>query len=328
MRLKKLRLVNFQGHVDSAIEFSEFFNCIIGPTNSGKSSLFRALLFLVHNRWHEDFIHKPDKACTVIAEFDNDIALARRKGYRVNEVLLKIGDKKELYRDFGTKYPQPILDVLKNMSDELEDLILNFADQDDILFLLKAPNAARIKIFGQLTGVGVLEQVAEDIKSDHRKATLTKNTLEKRIVQLEEDAKKLPDIILKEKELNERKAALVSIKEKYLYFARLVDVRNRLDSFKEKRSALSKSGEVLLAVPTLESILQKYEILRKLQIVQDKIFRYKERSKNIIEQISILNQRTEKGNGILNMILDQLKVCPACGSILSEKSRKEMQLCG
>jgi predicted ATP-dependent endonuclease of OLD family len=68
MRLKTLQLWNFQSHEATLINFDPHFNCIIGPSNVGKTAIFNALAFLFLNEWDGDFLrHNSDGRCVVSA---------------------------------------------------------------------------------------------------------------------------------------------------------------------------------------------------------------------------------------------------------------------
>ena len=54
--IKNLLLKNFQSHIDSKIEFDSGFNVICGSSDSGKSALLRALMWVIANRPSGDSI--------------------------------------------------------------------------------------------------------------------------------------------------------------------------------------------------------------------------------------------------------------------------------
>jgi exonuclease SbcC len=53
--IKRFDLVDFQSHKETHLEFVEGLNVIIGPSDSGKSSVVRALNFLISYEWNEEY---------------------------------------------------------------------------------------------------------------------------------------------------------------------------------------------------------------------------------------------------------------------------------
>jgi chromosome segregation ATPase len=49
--LKSLRIINFESHKDTTINFTDGFNVIIGQSDGGKSSIIRAIAAVCYNMW-------------------------------------------------------------------------------------------------------------------------------------------------------------------------------------------------------------------------------------------------------------------------------------
>ena len=47
--LKRVRLENFQSHKNSIIDFDRGLNVIVGPSDSGKSAIIRAIKWALYN---------------------------------------------------------------------------------------------------------------------------------------------------------------------------------------------------------------------------------------------------------------------------------------
>ncbi len=48
--IKSAKLINFQSHIDSLLEFHSGVNSITGQSDSGKSSILRAINWVIHNK--------------------------------------------------------------------------------------------------------------------------------------------------------------------------------------------------------------------------------------------------------------------------------------
>ena len=87
--LKSIRLVNFQGHKDTKIDFSDGDTVIIGSTDSGKSSVLRAIEWVRTNRpLGTSFIHKGESTCKVeleiVTKSGSIVTAVRERGPGVN----------------------------------------------------------------------------------------------------------------------------------------------------------------------------------------------------------------------------------------------------
>lgn len=145
-RIEGIHLINFQGHKDTELKFSDNGSVVTlaGESNNGKTSIMRGLLWLVTNRPMGDgFISnwcrnvsesgesslKRDAVCEVRVQVIDDAGchheIVRRKSASEN---LYIVDGKELAA-IGTSVPDEVSSLF-SMTD------VNFQSQDDKYFLL------------------------------------------------------------------------------------------------------------------------------------------------------------------------------------------------
>lgn len=110
--LEKLLIQNFQAHAKTSIEFDPNITCIVGPSDSGKSAIIRALRWVCMNSQPKkgtSFINWSAKGCTVKLLVDGrKITRKRNKNETVNEYWLD----KESYKSFGRDVPDPISNFL------------------------------------------------------------------------------------------------------------------------------------------------------------------------------------------------------------------------
>lgn len=82
--LKALQLDYFQSHKDTIIEFHEMLNVIVGTSNYGKSSIVRAIRWIVENQPHSDWLSwfaGRGQECSSAMEFSDEAWVLRmRKG--------------------------------------------------------------------------------------------------------------------------------------------------------------------------------------------------------------------------------------------------------
>ena len=106
--IKKLRIKNFQKHKSIDIEFDDHITSIVGPSDSGKSALIRALKWVITNKPNGmEFIREGSKKCSVRIETDNH-KITRSRGTENTYHL-----DKEVFHAFGNNVPKEIIDSLR-----------------------------------------------------------------------------------------------------------------------------------------------------------------------------------------------------------------------
>ena len=135
MLLKKLRVLNYQSHRDSELEFSPGVNVILGDPQSGKSALLRAFMWLATNRplggrFRSTFAGKGEDT-VVSAEFgDHAVTHTRGPGGSTYYV------DGESFRGFGDGVPDAVLRALNlndlNVQPQLEPFFLITSSPQEI----------------------------------------------------------------------------------------------------------------------------------------------------------------------------------------------------
>ena len=114
MKLKSIKLVNFQAHGELEVEFSPRISTIKGSTDKGKSAILRALGWVCLNDLAGDsFIKEGEKTTSVgiicrVGKADRQIERARSAGGATNTYELD----EMVFRAFGQGVPGPIEELL------------------------------------------------------------------------------------------------------------------------------------------------------------------------------------------------------------------------
>jgi DNA repair exonuclease SbcCD ATPase subunit len=124
--ITKLDIYNFQSHKHTQLDLDKGVNIIIGPTDSGKSAVIRALLWAITNRPSGESFrsHFSDNPTRVIATLTDGV-IERSKSNKTN---VYMRDEK-LLEAFGQDVPEPIASLWR-----LTDI--NIQRQFDQPFLL------------------------------------------------------------------------------------------------------------------------------------------------------------------------------------------------
>jgi exonuclease SbcC len=335
--IKNLVLKNFEAHKHSELNLSEGLNVIRGCTDNGKSSVARALEWVLTNKPKgTEFIStfkKKKEDCSVEIHGSDDAYLKRLRG---TKNILIFGDEElEAFKD---QYPLP-------------DFSLNIHSQDSSWFLLGQSPSVIGEILGKFSGISEYNEAIEFItnkkkKTEQRKeflvSSIEKNAArQKKTDEIIRDTQSLTDeldSLYKQAEiiesqinlLNEavfcytaiQKSDLILYCEKYFeecqnLFAELRNIEqklNVLDSILDEYHRLSESE---LSVTRILNLKPSYEFAVK----------YQNSIKEIEERVGILNQYLYEGTAAEKKIqavdsdikrykseLVEYEVCPLCGN--------------
>ena len=155
--IKSIALQNFQSHKDTHIELSPGVNIIIGPSDSGKTAIIRALRWIVFNRPQGDhFRSRWGGPTSVVLDLDNH-TITRQKD-KVDEYVLGT----QSYKAFRTDIPDEISNAL-NMSK------VNLQMQLDSPFLLSQTPGAVAQHFNKVARLDKIDTGLQVIQSEIRK---------------------------------------------------------------------------------------------------------------------------------------------------------------
>jgi len=184
MKIKTLYLKNFQSYNEATINFSPNFNCIIGETNVGKSTIVRAIAFVLSDLWEPSFIKVPEKQTEVTIIFDSGLTISRAKGKGINQVTVN----GKVYENFGPFLPEEVKKFIPLRKINIDDLKLNLniSFQDDPLFLLFDSPSYKAKVLHSVTGLSLLDQAIRSLLKDRKNILVKKNQLQQMVSDLKE----------------------------------------------------------------------------------------------------------------------------------------------
>lgn len=190
MTLKSIHVENFQSLDSVDLELGAF-TVIVGPSNTGKSALVRAITALASNQSGGDFIRAGQKECVVRLNFDDNSSVAWAKPEKGGATysLTSSSGQETLFQKPGREVPEPV-DALLNLRRVEVDAVKLFpqiARQFDAPFLLTESSQKAARILAKVTKLeqilGALGLCAKDVRRgrDELKA------LEARIASVTED---------------------------------------------------------------------------------------------------------------------------------------------
>jgi len=318
MNIRELEIKNFQSHRDTRIKFSRGFNCIVGPTRSGKSAIFRALDFLFFNKWVPENVRFGEAECSIKAIFDT-FTIIRTKGTGINKVeLIPSGGTSMIYENFGNSYPDDIKAYLKLSEISIDDkksLPLNTSDQDTPLFILYESGLFKSKLFGNISKTQIVDSILFHLSKDKREMQFRNNVLDGLIESIKNKLINIKDLLGHKELIKTIGEILEKLKKVQRKRDEVVRVRGRFNSYKDAVLKYKSKVDVLnsVDVPKMEKILKCDTLLNTLVQHQKKVHTIDGRLNSLSNDESSLQKKEDS----INTEMSNIKVCPTCGSSLS-----------
>jgi len=238
--IELLELNNFQSHESSVITFSKNVNVIVGQSDIGKSTFFRALNWLVKNKpagfsFRSNFSDvKKDITRVAVKFFDNDNIVIREKAKNLDRYVI-FNNEKEDYHEFKA--------LRGSIPEEVSDIVdfsnYNLQGQHDKYFLLQDSSSEVAKSLNEVVGLEDIDTVMYNMNSI---TTRTKKNL---------DSKKL------------EKDYLVNDLKQYENFDKIKIIVDRLKNLFDEIKLLKEERSELAAIfPRLKKLNEEISYLQ------------------------------------------------------------------
>ena len=165
--LNEIHIKGFQSHNDSCLSFNPGVNVIIGSSDSGKSSIIRAIKWLTTNRpqgdsFRNEFLDAKD-VVSVTGSFDG-IVIAREKSKNINQYTLSVqeGDRTvEIpYKALRADVPQELQEMTK-----FKEVNIQSQHPDEQYFMLNLSAGQVAKKFNEVAGLEIMDRAMSKINS-------------------------------------------------------------------------------------------------------------------------------------------------------------------
>lgn len=204
IKVKSIDIENFQSHENTHIDFNTGLNIIIGESNNGKTSILRAMDWVVDNQpLGTDFIMTGKNYCKVRITYDNDTFIERYRtlkdtGYYRVGVIQNGQETYQEYQGFTNNVPVEVMNVHQMPKTTITKNIethLNKISQLERPFLITESTNEKASAIGRITGTNVIDTAIKNIGSE---ITVSKKVLNTHIKTKQEKEKELGDIQIKQ----------------------------------------------------------------------------------------------------------------------------------
>lgn len=181
-KITKMRLYHFQAHVDTTLYFDPVSTAIVGATDVGKSTITRALYWVLYNKparighpgTPDEFTTWGERHCFVTVTFDDgtEITRGRKDGENYYNLVNSDGVKTP-FKGFGFSVPQAITDAhgMYPLIIDDKEISLNITQQHDGIFMLEDGASLRAKAVGKLSGADKADGAIGVVNTWHRTAS-------------------------------------------------------------------------------------------------------------------------------------------------------------
>lgn len=299
-KISKVILNNFQAHEHTEATFDDGLNIIIGESNNGKTSILRAIMWVIDNQpLGTDFIMAGKNDCSVRIEYDDGTFIERGRTlkdtgyYKVQYIdengAMQIGE----YRGFTNAVPVEVANIHQmpkvNITKDIETH-LNVLSQLDAPFLLTESPLVKASAIGRITGTHVVDAAIKESNKNIQSNKKTVKTYEAELKEKENELKALPDIQLMSKFTNAYASIITKIKSLHDDIDSIggsyTNIQNYENAIAFKERQLATYYTFLKMQPMVDSAIQKKKELDNISLSYTN---YKNNSNQIAQREEILN---------------------------------------
>jgi len=350
--LDRVVVKNFQSHKNTVLSLHPGINAITGPSDSGKSAIFRAINWVVKNRptgnaFQSYFAGKKD-ATSVSLVFGDERVIRIKKG-TLNSY--KLGTDE--FKAIRTDVPNEISNFIK-----LDDV--NVQGQHEKYFQLQDSSGEVAKTLNRIANLDIIDFCIAEVQSDVRSSKREAKFLENKISEMEDKLSKydhLDDVEVLVENLENFEKEQKECLQKYDRFVDVLefieetegkikeidswllvekdseqlflDLQELEDNKKQKKllvSILDSISKTEQDIDNIDYIISAERSMELLIAVGDERKKIQQKLNdlkiilldidNTVEDLDEADERVQMLTDQITEYMEQLEVCPLCGGEL------------
>lgn len=356
--IKTLILKNFQQWKTGKVSFTKGLNILVGNTESGKSTLFRAINSILTGKMPEDYIRKGTKEVEVKVEFDNNTYFRRFRSKKDNiadangKIFERVGKDIpfEYFKDLGKT----------NISFGNKEISLCNYSQFEPHFFITLSDYDKSKLIGTICGIDITDKLIDSINKDIRSNNSNIKFLTEQITNQEAEKElKVKEFDVIETKYNTLNNCYNNIKDNFKTLNNLSNLRNEafsiqsnINLYKTKENELDikikqfniikykelqqlfnlklNLDDINKNLDNINNNIKKLEKIENFNIINvnklNILYNYKLNLTNINNKINILNDNIKMIEQNINNyiqkkndLLKDFDKCPLCGGVINER---------
>lgn len=193
MYITSVELTDFRSHRHLVFSFVDGVNALIGPSNSGKTNVMRALRWCLTNQPNgTDMIRIGAKEAKVVTHLSNGFSIERVRGKTASNNFYRLyrdGELVEEFTGFGKNVPKKIHEA-HNMSLDGSNS-MNFHDQLETAFLVASSPSERASYIGNLEELAKVDRASTGLNEELRDRSKEVKRMDQDISALELEIERL-----------------------------------------------------------------------------------------------------------------------------------------
>ena len=353
--ISKLILNNFQQWKTGLIEFKPGLNILVGNTESGKSTLFRAINSILTGKMPEDYIRKGTKGCEVEIQFSDNTIFKRIRNKKDNVV----NANGIIFERIGKEIPFEYFNKLGNTTIKFgnKELSLCNYSQFEPHFFITLSDYDKSKLIGTICGIDIVDKLVDGINKDIRSNNSNIKFLTEQIEKHKSEKELKEDEFNKKQEIvSNMQTLLEDIQNKFKTLETLSNLNSKrlllqsdiiyieqqknalklkIDEFnKDKVEQLNTLYQLKIRLNKLQVEILDIEqqkqslkvdnkinfdkaiLLDDLVFLREKLTTYKNNIANINQDLMQVNEKLKYLQIEKQTLLDGYNKCPLCGGIL------------
>lgn len=252
--IKQVKLINFQDHKETTVDFTEGVNLIVGSSDAGKSAILRAVNFVFQNDLRgNSFIRVGTTECSVTIMFSDGIEITRVKGTDVNNYILKDENEElHVFSKVASTVPEQIQKYLGNPPLDDKKRPIAYADQMANLFLVDLNSSDLPRTLSELTGIQHLQTAAETLGKNAR-------SYDRSIKERNDKIKKLNDDLVQYQYVDKDYDSISTIQSE------LNNLSNTLENINKARNFIKRNNEISSEAKKINNLSIKYKSLADIK---------------------------------------------------------------
>jgi DNA repair exonuclease SbcCD ATPase subunit len=232
IHFQKLIIKNFQSHVHTEFHFHPGLNVFVGPSDSGKSAILRALRWVLFNAPRgTEYIRVGANLCEVELHLNDGTIIRRiRNNHSINRYQLeKVGEEPQIFEGFGSEVPLEIANAhqFKPLHLEQKDIYLQVGHQLEGPFLLSESSGMKAKTIGLVSGAHLIDRALKKLNSDRLQLSSKNKYLQQQMQSVEKKLVPFEDLDDLEKMLLQAEYKAVELKGKQSLLIQLKQLQHK-----------------------------------------------------------------------------------------------------
>lgn len=316
-KVSKVELYNFQSHKKTIIDKFGDFNVFLGPTDSGKSAIIRAIKWCLYNYPDgNEFIRQGESFAEVTVHFNDGTAIKRRKSKKENRYeLFKDNESVLILESFGQGPVQEVVNFhgMREVDFFGRKQSLNICDQLSMPFFIANSPIERASMIGQLGKTDIIDRAVRNVVSETREKKSELKSYKEQLEEKNEDLKSYSNLPIAEINLQKMEECIDVISSKIKAVEELSSLKEKIVNTELKCLKMSEitkfKDEVNTAITGVENLVILNSKLVQLSNNRAALFvnmKRKEDLDKIIGQVSI-NDIDNSIAGI-EMLIDKIRL--------------------